>query len=72
MNDKISYNFKHFVLYLLSYALFTHLFLTLVNGMESVNPDQTALQEQSDLDLYCLHMAFFQRKLVYEILRQLL
>ena len=38
-----------------------HLFLEILSGMaNSVDPDQTALQEQSDLGLHCLHMPFSQ------------
>ena len=43
------------------------LFLTLLNGMaNSVDPDQTALQEQSDLGLHCLHVSLSDT-LVFEI-----
>ena len=39
------------------------------SGMaNSVDPDQTLLQEQSDLGLHCLHMLFCQKTSVYEIL----
>ena len=34
------------------------LFLRIFSGMaNSVDPDQTAPSEQSDLDLHCLHMS---------------
>ena len=33
----------------------------------SVDPDQTAPQEQSDLGLYCLHYVILSDTLVYEI-----
>ena len=37
------------------------LFHKLLNGMaNSVDPDQTAPEEQSDLGLHCLHMLFCQ------------
>ena len=37
------------------------LFLKIRSGMaNSVDPDQTLLQEQSDLGLHCLHMLFSQ------------
>ena len=37
------------------------LFLKMLTGMaNSVDPDQTAPLEQSDLGLHCLHMPFIQ------------
>ena len=37
----------------------------------SVDPDQTAPQEQSDLGLHCLHMPFLSDTLMYKILGHL-
>ena len=38
------------------------LFLKALSGMaNSIDPDQTAPSGQSDLGLYCLHMAFYQQ-----------
>ena len=38
----------------------------------SVDPDQTLLQEQSDLDLHWLHYVILSDTLVFEILGHLL
>ena len=39
-----------------------HLSLKMFSGMaNSVDPDQTAPEEQSDLSLHCLHVAFCQK-----------
>ena len=41
--------------------LFMQLFPKIPSGMaNSVDPDQTLLQEQSDLGVHCLHMTFCQ------------
>ena len=44
----------------------------MLSGMaNSVDPDQTAPKEQSDLGLHCLHMTFCQTLSVLEILGHL-
>ena len=41
--------------------LLMQVFLKILSGMaNSVDPDQTAPSEQSDLGLHCLHMSFCQ------------
>ena len=54
------------------HAIFAKFFMHLFHKMlgekiNCVDPDQTSLQEQSDLGLCCLHMSFLSDKLVYEI-----
>ena len=47
------------------------MFLKILSGMaNSVDPDQTATKEQSDLGLHCLHIPVCQT-LVYKILGHL-
>ena len=50
------------ILFWSKFCFLMQLFLKIFSGMaNSVDPDQTALKEQSDLGLHSLHMSFCQK-----------